>query len=247
MRSISVGSLMPVLNEKIPGGYMLVAKKIFNSELMKKPPLYSKLFLWMLGQAAFKDTKNLKRGEFVTTIAEMQEAMSHFVGYRKETPTVKQIRNIYEGLAKGYTIGTTKGTRGLKVTILNYEYYQNARNYEGHDERVHGGHTKVITGGVTPIKEKEKKEKRNTYSTKFQQLWAAYPKKTDKKKSWLKWQSMNGERPDIETLLSAIEKQKLSRSWKEGFIPHMTTWLNGARWEDEVEILKDDLSEWEWK
>jgi len=27
----------------------------------------------------------------------------------------------------------------------------------------------------------------------------------------------------------------------------MTTWLNGARWEDEVEIEKDDLSEWEMK
>ena len=144
--------------DKIPGGYMLVAKKIFDSELMKKPPLYSKLFLWMLGQASFKDTKKLKRGEFFTTIAEMQEAMSHFVGYRKETPTVKQIRNIYEGLTKGHTIGTTKGTRGLKITILNYEHYQNHKNYEGHDERVHGGHTKVITGGSIPIKEKEKKD-----------------------------------------------------------------------------------------
>jgi len=145
---------------------MLVAKKIFDSELMKKPPLYSKLFLWMLGQASFKDTKKLKRGEFITTIAEMREAMSHYVGYRKEVPTVKQIRNIYEGLTKGNTIGTTKGTKGLKITILNYEYYQNANNYEGHNERAHGGHAKVITGGSIPIKEKEKKEIYNTAISK---------------------------------------------------------------------------------
>ena len=145
-------------NEKIPGGYMLVAKKIFDSDLMQKPPLYSKLFLWMLNRASFRDTKKLKRGEFETTIAEMQEAMSHFVGYRKETPTVKQIRNIYEGLTKGLTIGTAKGTRGLKVSILNYDYYQNPKSYEWHYERAHGGHAGVITEGVTPIKEKEKKE-----------------------------------------------------------------------------------------
>jgi hypothetical protein len=146
-------------DEKIPGGYMLVAKKIFNSELMKKPPLYSKLFLWMLGQAAFKDTKKLKRGEFITSIPKMQEAMSYFVGYRKEVPTVRQIRKVYEGLTKGHTTVTTKVTGGLKITILKYDYYQTPKNYEGHDEGSHDGHTKVITEGSTPIKEKERKKK----------------------------------------------------------------------------------------
>ena len=56
---------------------------------------------------------------------------------------------------------------------------------------------------------------------------------------------MNGLRPGIETLLSAIERQKISRSWKEGFVPHLSTWLNGARWEDEVEAVKDDIMQWD--
>jgi len=94
---------------------------------------------------------------------------------------------------------------------------------------------------------KGKKENKETYSAEFQKLWAEYPKKTDKKKAWERWNNLNGTRPGIETLLSAIESQKLSRSWKEGFVPHMTTWLNGARWEDEVEAEKDDISEWEMK
>ncbi len=223
---------------------MLVAKKIFDSELMKKPPLYSKLFLWMLGQAAFKDTKKLKRGEFITSIPKMQEAMSYFVGYRKEVPTVRQIRKVYEGLTKGHTTVTTKVTGGLKISILKYDYYQTPKNYEGHDERSHDGHARVITEGVTPIKEKERKKKETTYSAEFQKLWSAYPKKTDKKKAWQRWSNMNGLRPNIETLLSAIEKHKASRSWKEGFVPHLSTWLNGARWEDEVETAKDE--KWDW-
>ena len=224
---------------------MLVAKKIFNSELMKKPPLYSKLFLWMLGQAAFKDTKTLKRGQLTTTIAEMREAMSYKVGYRKETPTVKQIRKIYEGLTKGTTIGTTKGTRGLIITILNYDKYQTPKNYEGHDEGHDERSTKGHTEGSTPIIKKERKKEH--YSAEFQKLWSAYPKKTDKKKAWQRWNNMNGLRPNIETLLSAIESQKLSRSWKEGFVPHLTTWLNGARWEDEVETVDDEIMQWDRK
>jgi uncharacterized phage protein (TIGR02220 family) len=151
------------MSDRIPGGYMLVAKKIFNSELMRKPPLYSKLFLWMLSQASFKTTRNLERGEFVTSISEMQEAMTYYVGYRKEMPTIKQIRSIYKWFAnkstgdatKGTMIVTTKVTGGLRISISNYDYYQSPANYEGHneghDERATGGHTLQ----ATPYNKKE--------------------------------------------------------------------------------------------
>jgi uncharacterized protein YneF (UPF0154 family) len=64
------------MSNKIEGGYILIARKIFESELMQKPPLYLKLWVWMLGRAMWKDGAKLKRGQFVTTIADMQEAMS---------------------------------------------------------------------------------------------------------------------------------------------------------------------------
>ena len=39
----------------------------------------------------------------------------------------------------------------------------------------------------------------------------------------------------LETMLSAIEKQKASAQWKDRqFIPLPSTWLNKHRWEDEV-------------
>ena len=42
----------------------------------------------------------------------------------------------------------------------------------------------------------------------------------------------------LETLVDAVERQKCSAQWREQngrFIPHLATWLNQGRWEDEVE------------
>lgn len=127
------------MTKRIQGGYILLARKTLESEIMDKPPLYFKLWGWMLLQAKFKPQKGLERGQFKTSIKEMQAAMAHLVGYRKVTPTTKQIRGIYESLTKGSMIGTTKVTGGLIITILKYDEYQDYKNYEGHDEGVHEG------------------------------------------------------------------------------------------------------------
>jgi len=128
---------------KIPGGYILYARKTLESSIMDKPPLTMKLFTWMLLKANHKDGfGKMARGQFFTTISEMQDAMSWFVGYRKVTPSKQQIRNSYEALTNSTMINTKKTTRGLIITILNYETYQNPRNYEDHTEE-HGDYATI--------------------------------------------------------------------------------------------------------
>lgn len=119
---------------KIPGGYFIIAKKMFEGELMNKPPLHMKLWIWMLNEANWKDRDKLSRGRFHTSIHTMQEAMSYKAGYRKITPTKDEIRNAYEAFTKATMITTTKTTRGMIVTICNYSFYQNFKNYEAHNE-----------------------------------------------------------------------------------------------------------------
>jgi len=63
----------------------------------------------------------------------------------------KEIRGATKYLAKVGMIVTTKVTHGLVITICNYDYYQNWRNYEGHTD----GHTK----GTILRKKGIKKEK----------------------------------------------------------------------------------------
>jgi len=76
----------------------------------------------------------------------------------------------------------------------------------------------------------------------FDKFWEAYPNKKDKQKAikaWLKHQ------PNIVDVLKAIVIQKNSEQWKKDngqYIPLPTTWLNGARWEDEVNTTKSTNS-----
>ncbi|MBJ6751353.1 hypothetical protein [Geomonas anaerohicana] len=118
----------------IPGGYVLFARKLFYGEMMDKPPLYFKLWAWMLDRANWKDRDKLKRGQLVATIGDMQAATSYHEGFRKNTPTPDKIRSAYEFFVKAAMITTTKTTRGLIITICNYDRYQNPRNYEAHNE-----------------------------------------------------------------------------------------------------------------
>lgn len=129
----------------INGGYILLSRKIIESEIFQKPPLYLKVWVYLLSCAQHKKYKNLNKGQLFTSIPEIQEACSHMVGYRKETPTKDQIYNILEWLRKRCEdlcesndsttmITTTKATHGLLVNIEKYSFYQNPNNYESNEE-----------------------------------------------------------------------------------------------------------------
>ena len=76
-----------------------------------------------------------------------------------------------------------------------------------------------------------------TRESAFETFWRAYPRKTAKgaaRKAWAKLDPVGGL---LDSIMAAVEAQKNSRQWlADGgrFIPHASTWLNQARWEDEV-------------
>lgn len=130
----------------IPGGYILLSRKLIESEIYDKPPMYLKVWIYLLSRAQFKQHKKLKRGQLFTTISDIQEACSWYVGYRKETPTKSKIYRIIDWLrktgergtnetTKDNMIETTKATQGMVVTIVNYSYYQDSKNYERNAEQ----------------------------------------------------------------------------------------------------------------
>lgn len=137
---------------KIPGGYILLSRKIIESEIWEKPPLYMKVWIYILSKVQHKPYKNLDRGQTFISIPEIIEACSYKVGFRVEKPTKKQIfgilewlRNPYEGVNEGNNgggmIATTKVTHGMLLEVLNYSFYQDPKNYEGNTE----GSMKVTT------------------------------------------------------------------------------------------------------
>lgn len=70
------------------------------------------------------------------------------------------------------------------------------------------------------------------YNIQFDAFWIMYPKKVGKeaaRKAWLK------NKPDIDSVIKAIQWQEVSSQWKKGFIPNPSTYINQHRWLDEPE------------
>lgn len=71
----------------------------------------------------------------------------------------------------------------------------------------------------------------------FDQFWAAYPRKDDKKNAKRAFLRLKPTQETLGKMLAAIQKQKTSRQWMDAggqFIPLPTTWLHGERWMDQA-------------
>ncbi len=68
----------------------------------------------------------------------------------------------------------------------------------------------------------------------FDKFWSAYPAKKAKRQAEAAFDRAL-KRGSLTAMLAGIEAAKASREWREGFIPHPATWLNGDRWLDEAE------------
>jgi hypothetical protein len=84
--------------------------------------------------------------------------------------------------------------------------------------------------------ETETETKPLAQSNAFERFWSIYPRKVGKKKAKQAFAKINPQNGMLETMLEAIKVQATSDQWtKDGgqYIPHASTWLNGARWQDE--------------
>ena len=93
-----------------------------------------------------------------------------------------------------------------------------------------------ITEPKTEVKKEEKQP--SLKEQRFNEFWAAYPKKVDKKDTFDYWSKMKLTDELFETILKAIEAQKKSWQWAKDngkYIISPFRWLKKAKWEDETE------------
>lgn len=202
-------------------GYFIIARKTLESEIWHKPPLYWKVWCYLLARANWDDFGNLKRGQLFTSLDEIAEDNHWYVGYRKEVPKKSQIFDILEWLRTSHEgsheandepnaesddtetmITTAKATRGIVINIVKYSIYQDPRHYESNSETNY-------ENSMKPMTKKQRSEKgANTKKEEY---------KEDKEYKELNINSLNslmakngGENP--QKLLLKIFKQELKRS-----------------------------------
>lgn len=119
---------------KIKGGYYIKARCIQDSEISIMPPYVREIWDWLLKEANHSDNKSngsiIKRGQLVRTFKDIQEGLKWWVGWRKMTYKKWHCENAMKLLMKADMITTMKTTRGMLITICNYSFYQDPKNYE---------------------------------------------------------------------------------------------------------------------
>lgn len=140
---------MTALN--IAGGNFRIARKLFDSKIWIKPPLFLKSLIYIVGHANHSNQEKngliYKRGELVTTYNKIILGLSYYHNREHVIPTLKHVRIILEWLqSEGMITVTplqierptgadptahTRAYVGIKISVLNYDTYQSDINYKG--------------------------------------------------------------------------------------------------------------------
>ncbi len=123
------------------------------------------IWLYLLRKANHSDVNVhgtvIKRGQLVTRYSDILDDLSWYVGFRKESYKRHHCETAMKLLTREQMITTTRTTRGMIVTICNYDYYQTPENYETDKGRRNKATTKpqsshTINKNVKNIKNKKK-------------------------------------------------------------------------------------------
>lgn len=219
----------------INGGFYLKARCIQNSEISTAPPHVREIWDWILKEANYKDTKICKRGQCVRTYSDILEGLKWFVGYRKMMYKKHQCENALKWLRKADMIATAKTTRGIVITVCNYDKYQIPANYDCYT-KVDTKATMMLQPPAT-INNNEKKDNNEKndkdYTVDFESFWNTYQKKGNKKKSFIQWKKLKPEQ--IVELNKKVEAY-VSSTPDIQYRKNAETWLNpkNEHWNDEL-------------
>ena len=86
--------------------------------------------------------------------------------------------------------------------------------------------------------EPDKQPKKSLLEQRFDEFWAAYPKKVGKKAALASWKKVKPDTELFDKIMTAIERAKATWQWQREngrYIPNPKTWLNEGRWDDEYE------------
>ncbi len=213
----------------IDGGYILQPRCIKYSDIAHAPPHVREIWAWILLEANHTDTNVCKRGQLIRTYKDIQEDLHWMVGYRKETYKKHHCEIAMKWLRKATMITTMKTTRGIVITVINYDKFQDPKNYESYTKA-----TAKTTMKLQPTDTINKNErmKEEIYTSKFLEFWDLYPSRKGKGAAVKAYDKVKSSHSEIITGLKA-QLPELKTKDKQ-YIPHPTTWLNQRRWEDET-------------
>ena len=201
-------------------------QRLLNHQWINGP--LPKLRLWRIAGATSKEWP-----EIWETLAEkFQEQGGGLVNVRMEAVRAEQEAYRNRRAAAGRLGGIAKAE---------------ASNAKAMPEQGHGNVTKKASIALalqssssssslpTPSTSKEHPPKTDSAPHSFEQFWDAYGHKHGRQAAIKAWRKTAKTRPENGDLLAAVERYHQSENWRKNVRLHASTWLNGARWEDEID------------
>jgi hypothetical protein len=154
-------------NEKIKGGYYIKARVIKDKPIQKMPPYVREIWDYCLREAnhccKYYGPYLVKRGQLFRTYKDIREDLCWYIGYRKMMYNENHTKRAMKALRSALMIDTTKVPGGVLITILNYDFYQDPKNYEGTNECTNESTYKkpMANQGRTTIYNKNEKNEKN--------------------------------------------------------------------------------------
>lgn len=110
------------MDGKICNGATLWARQTIDSEIFfYKPDKWFKMWFYIVNKVNHKDTNLFKRGTNLITYGEIMSSTK---------ATKNQVDKLIRFLKKTEMATTRKTTRGMVITICNYDKYQNIETYK---------------------------------------------------------------------------------------------------------------------
>lgn len=89
----------------------------------------------------------------------------------------------------------------------------------------------------TPDSREEQKQKSlERQAARFEEFWAAYPVKKGRADALAKWKARGLDALADQIIADVQARQLRDRQWRDGYIPHGSTYVNGRGWEDAIEV-----------
>lgn len=88
-----------------------------------------------------------------------------------------------------------------------------------------------------PITNNQEPDIKKLNKKRFDEFWVLYPNKKSKAAALNAWMKINLDDDLFSAITESLQQHKQSRKWNDSggkYIPHPATWLNGKRWEDEL-------------
>lgn len=244
-------------------GYIALWRKIQDSQIWQERRKFSKAEAWidiLMNVRWSNEPEQVIIGNRILTCGYGESLRSLDTWAKRWGWSTAKVHRVF-GLMAGLSMIRVKNeTVTTRITVLNYSRYNVMRNddetqmkrkrnasetqMKTEEESKEGKELKhkILSASDDAVIENSEEAENQTepngqkYSEEFKKAWKNHgTNKGSKYDAFKKWKQLKRDHvlPSLGIILNAQDRQKKSKAWKDGYIPHLVTWLNGRRWEDE--------------